>query len=211
MIVYKIENKINGDIYIGQTRNSVSGRISVHLRSNFRVGNALRKYGIQSFEISVIDSADSAKVLNEKECYWIKKYNCKNPNGYNMTDGGEGTDGPNTEEWKLKLRKPHGPMSEENKEIHRRAANRPEVLEHNRKINTGRILSEEHKQSIGRGLLGRVVTEETKQKIRMTKIGERNPMYGRRHSDETKKKIKMGNIGKHGRPTPNEDDTLPGG
>jgi hypothetical protein len=45
----------------------------------------------------------------------------------------------------------------------------------------------------------------------MTKIGERNPMYGRRHSDETKKKIKMGNIGKHGRPTPNEDDTLPGG
>ena len=26
---------------------------------------------------------------NEKERYWIKKLNCKVPNGYNLTDGGE--------------------------------------------------------------------------------------------------------------------------
>lgn len=93
MNIYKIQNKINGKIYIGQTRKSLNERISGHLISNSYIGRALRKYGLQCFDISIIDMADTKEWLNDKEMEYIAFYDCKHPNGYNLTDGGEGTIG----------------------------------------------------------------------------------------------------------------------
>lgn len=91
MIIYKIVNNINGKIYVGQTINKLGYRISCHCRLNKSpIQQALNKYGLRSFTISIIDTAASRKILDEKECYWIKQLNCKAPNGYNLTDGGEG-------------------------------------------------------------------------------------------------------------------------
>jgi len=94
MIIYKAENKVNGKVYIGQTIKNIDKRISEHLKSEYSCGivfrNALKKYGIQSFEISIIDKGESREELNEKEKYWIKFYNCKVPDGYNLTNGGNG-------------------------------------------------------------------------------------------------------------------------
>ena len=90
MVIYKIINNINGKTYIGQTVRSLSQRVADHLVSKSYIGNSLRKYGIESFSITVIDHADTREVLNEKERHWIKILNCKHPNGYNLTYGGEG-------------------------------------------------------------------------------------------------------------------------
>jgi group I intron endonuclease len=90
MIIYKIRNKINGKIYIGQTIRFLNSRIAEHMEAKTHIGFALRKYGIESFEIKVIGIAGLKEVANEKEKYWIKELNCKHPNGYNLTDGGEG-------------------------------------------------------------------------------------------------------------------------
>ena len=103
MIIYKIQNKINGKIYIGQTKNSVTHRVRTHCHRNSYIGHALRKYGIESFEISVIDSAKDRKILSEKEMYWIQFYDSKDPNGYNLTSGGDGLFEP-SEETRLKMR-----------------------------------------------------------------------------------------------------------
>lgn len=93
MIIYKIENKINGKIYIGQTIQKLSRRISSHIfpsKENVSViDRAIKKYGIDNFVISQIDHADSIDELNEKEIYWIKYYNCIAPNGYNIEKGGK--------------------------------------------------------------------------------------------------------------------------
>ena len=92
MIIYKVTNKINGKIYIGQTTRPLNQRMSEHL-ANGRTSyfdRALRKYGIQSFDVDVIDNAETKEELNEKEKYYIEFFNCKVPNGYNLTDGGEG-------------------------------------------------------------------------------------------------------------------------
>jgi group I intron endonuclease len=98
MIIYKIANNINGKIYVGQTIKSLDHRICCHLRLNKTpVQKALNKYGIQSFIISIIDTAESKEVLDEKERYWIKFLNSKFPNGYNLTDGGEGIKNPSAE------------------------------------------------------------------------------------------------------------------
>ena len=94
MIVYLAVNKINRKYYVGITNKPLECRISNHLCSmSGAFPKALRKYGVQAFEFSIIDIADSREILLEKEMYWIKFYNSKVPNGYNMTDGGEGTTG----------------------------------------------------------------------------------------------------------------------
>lgn len=90
MFIYLITNKITGKQYVGLTTKDVDRRISEHIIGKTYIGRALRKYGIQSFNISVIDSAITIDVLYEKEKYWIKYYECKSPSGYNLTDGGEG-------------------------------------------------------------------------------------------------------------------------
>ena len=93
MIIYKIVNKFNGKIYVGQTRRTLEERISEHKRKSRRVSyidRAIKKHGIESFEISIIEECSTIEELNEREKFWIKELNCKIPNGYNMTDGGLG-------------------------------------------------------------------------------------------------------------------------
>lgn len=46
---------------------------------------AVRKYGKENFIIEQIDSATTQEELDEKEIYWIKKYDAIN-NGYNSKD-----------------------------------------------------------------------------------------------------------------------------
>lgn len=66
MVIYKIENKINGKIYIGLTKKQLSRRIASHIGNPAsHLGKALRKYGIESFSIGVIDHADSFDMRRE--------------------------------------------------------------------------------------------------------------------------------------------------
>lgn len=90
-IIYKIENKINHKIYIGQTRFTLERRIKEHFKTykNLHIDNALRKYGLDNFDISILEEVDNSR-LSEREIYWIAHFNCVSPNGYNNTFGGEG-------------------------------------------------------------------------------------------------------------------------
>ena len=97
--IYKIQFP-NGKHYIGLTTTSLEQRKKEHeyaaKKGDTRcVYNALRKYGIDTFEIVEIDTADTIEELYEKEITYIKEYNSyyKNKNGYNMTLGGEGVNG----------------------------------------------------------------------------------------------------------------------
>lgn len=107
--IYKIVNRVNGMIYIGQTRNSINTRFIHHKSSAKRqktyLYNAMNKYGVENFTIEQIDTASSIDELNEKEIYWIKKLNTKKPNGYNMVNGGNSVSGlHHTEETKRLLK-----------------------------------------------------------------------------------------------------------
>lgn len=94
-IIYKAVNTANQKIYIGQTTRSLEERKYYH---NYRALNepeittthfinAIRKYGINNFEWSIIDSAQNKDELNKKEIHWINYYDSVN-NGYNMQNGG---------------------------------------------------------------------------------------------------------------------------
>jgi len=98
--IYKIKFP-NGKNYIGLTTTSLEQRKKEHKRSAKKgdikcLYNALRKYEmIDTFELIEIDRANTLEELCEMEKKYIIEYNSyyKNKNGYNMTYGGEGTNG----------------------------------------------------------------------------------------------------------------------
>ena len=100
--IYKITNKINNKIYIGQTikerptdRFSQHRYAARHLESDSGISylhRAMNVDGVDNFSFEIIEQVDN-DLLNEREKYWIKYYNCQVPNGYNLTEGGEGTSG----------------------------------------------------------------------------------------------------------------------
>lgn len=99
--IYKIVNDINNKVYIGQTIQNPGKRLQGHINDAFTIdyskmdykynhkfARALRKYGIEHFKIIVIEECNINN-LNEKEIYYIDKYNSFK-DGYNTTLGGDG-------------------------------------------------------------------------------------------------------------------------
>jgi group I intron endonuclease len=90
-IVYKITNKFNNKIYIGQTTRSLNSRISKYKKglTNPYFSNSIKKYGWDSFEIEVIDTANNIDELNFKEIKYILEYKSTDSEyGYNIESGG---------------------------------------------------------------------------------------------------------------------------
>ena len=116
MIIYKVTNKINNKIYIGQTIRTLEERIKEHTRKrNSSLYKAFNKYGIENFEIEIIDKCDTTEELNKKEIYWIKYYDCLVPKGYNLCEGGGQTNGyQHREESKIKMSNNRGRYYGEN-------------------------------------------------------------------------------------------------
>lgn len=92
--IYKITNQINGKIYIGQSID-IQQRWKQHkqqvkgIRSNNKLYQAMREYGIENFLFEIIEQCEfSQQELDERQRYWIKYYNSYE-NGYNSTRGGQ--------------------------------------------------------------------------------------------------------------------------
>lgn len=98
-IIYMYESP-SGKYYIGQTTRPKS-RKNEHASMSYNNSElpfhrAIRKYGFKNLKYSVLctitcNSLENLKdILNNLEKYYIVQYNCKVPNGYNVSDGGEG-------------------------------------------------------------------------------------------------------------------------
>ena len=110
LIIYKVTNKVNGKIYVGQTINELSHRRRQHENSykyestkNGVFARAMKKYGKENFTWEVIDSASSIGELNEKEIYWIKELNTLVDNGMGYNSNKGGLNGEHSETTKRKI------------------------------------------------------------------------------------------------------------
>lgn len=209
-VIYKITNKVNGKIYIGQTVREIQARWRVHKHCAKRghggaIYNAMRKYGISNFEISVVCSANSVEELNQLEKLCVAEYNSLAPNGYNLRTGGDRYE--YTDESRKKMSESHkGKPNGRKKGVDFLS---PEAREKARQKSIGRIpwnfgkhmpeeyckkLSESRKGQVGH-FKGKRLSEEHIQKLRDA-WKRRKPV-----SDETKKKLstvlKGKNLGKH--------------
>jgi len=191
MKVYCIENKINGKKYVGVTRGEINGRFKQHKKltrskNKCHLHNAMLKDGIDNFIVYEIDNANNKEELFEKEKHWIKTLDTKN-NGYNETDGGEGSWGwkPTEEQRKnnserMKQYYLNNPKSKEHlSKINKKKWNNLSEVERNEKI------EQFNKNKIGnKNAKGKTwsLSKKTKEKISAAKKGYKM-------SDETKKKL----------------------
>lgn len=94
--IYMITNIKNNKKYIGQSIN-IEKRVKEHFWKaskpkekcyNSIFHKAIRKYSKESFSVQILEEC-LAEELDEKERYYIKKYNTQQPNGYNILSGGQ--------------------------------------------------------------------------------------------------------------------------
>lgn len=100
--IYKITDKRNKKVYIGRAIDLNNRKWkhfcylhpekysekSVKNELNMDIHKAMLESGKEEdFEFEIIEECDE-KILNEREQYYIEKFNSLKPNGYNMTKGG---------------------------------------------------------------------------------------------------------------------------
>jgi len=106
--IYLITNINNNMLYVGQTRTHRKNknkyrafgslcRFKDHISEAINntkmnqckyLNNAIRKFGADKFKIEILEMCNIEE-LNNKEQYYIKKYNTLYPYGYNLTIGGK--------------------------------------------------------------------------------------------------------------------------
>lgn len=94
-IIYIIKNKLNDKVYIGQTTTDIKTRFNQHCKNstlksrNYKLYNAIKKYGKENFYIEILEQNIDINKLDEREICYIEKHNSY-LKGYNSTKGGDG-------------------------------------------------------------------------------------------------------------------------
>jgi len=182
--IYLITNTINNKVYIGQTKLTLEQRFKEHQRPSKKmsVSKAIQKYGRENFIIELLEECDVHN-LDERETFYIKKYNSYEE-GYNNTIGGGSQYISHTPEVKQKLS-----ISAKGKLVgEKNPAKRPEVREKISQAQKKRVESGKWKSPTEGGH-----TPEALEKMRKNqpdRSGKNNSRYGVKMSEETKQKIR---------------------
>lgn len=178
--VYKIENKINGHLYIGQSF-CIERRFLEHkselkrnIHHNERLQNAWNLYGENAFSFAIIKECKDREELNYYETYFVENYKKDKGRDFVYNLGRTGDAKNTSDETRKKL-------SENN------AMNNPLYRLKISLKNKGRKMSDETKEKLRQNHLGKKLSEETKRKI---SLNSAKSMLGKHHTEEARKKMK---------------------
>jgi len=169
-VIYKIKNKINNKLYIGQTIRSINEKILEYKNGlgNDYINNAFNKYGWDNFEFTIIDTAKTIQELNNKEIKYISDYKSNQKEfGYNIEGGGKNIIPTKETLDKMSISHLGIKQSKEwiNKRISKAGSNDAKKYGRKKTKQDKLILS----KNSSKYWLGKNHTEETKQKISKTK------------------------------------------
>ena len=165
--IYKITCLINHKIYIGSSFN-IKARIKKHFKQlqenkhiNPHLQSSFNLYKKENFKWEIVELC-SVDELIEREQFWMDLTNCYDRNiGFNNC---------------IKSDRPLGyKHTEENKKI-------MSILK------KGKKLKPEHILKIKKSNTGKKRTKDQKEKMSKIKMGDKNPMYGKKETDEHKKR-----------------------
>lgn len=168
----------NKKVYIGITKMNIKNR---WLNGNGyktcrKLNFAIKKYGWNNIEHKILYENLTKEEAEQKEIELIKEYNSTNDFfGYNIENGGN-HQGKMSEETKQKLSVIMKGRNVGDKNgmygKHHSLETRQKISKNNPKYMLGKNLSENAKKMISLANKGRIVTQETKDKIKKTKINK---------------------------------------
>ena len=89
-VIYLIIDGTNDGEYVGQTTRSVEIRFKEHLNADSYIGNVIKAHDENNFTTAILKECANQDELNYWERWFIKWRDTMHPNGYNLTEGGEG-------------------------------------------------------------------------------------------------------------------------
>ena len=190
--VYKTTNVLDNKVYIGQKLGNEFN--SNYTGSGLHIKRAVKKYGKIHFKVELIAYASVKKALDNLEKFYIAEMRrlLSDQNVYNISDGGAG-------ERRCGVKNPfygkhHSPETKKRWSSIRRGRKLSDLAaKHIEEMNVARIgksLSAEHKAKLS-------IVKSGINNAMYGKVGDKNPMYGRKHSKETKEKIRIRALGRH--------------
>ena len=191
MGIYRIQNMITTDVYVGSAVN-IKARWACHKSAllknkhwNIHLQRSFNKYGISNFLIDILEIVSNKENLIQREQYWYDQFKAE---GYMLYNTNNFVDNPmrgktHTEEVKQRISLLNT-GKRRTEEWKRSQKGRPTW----NKGKTG-IFTEDTRNRISKSLTGKKATDETRAKLSMMRRGKGNSFYGRKHSEESKKKM----------------------
>lgn len=178
--------------YIGITQKSVKKRWGVDGKGYYGqlFYRAIKKYGWNNIKhIILLENLDKEEAY-ECEKYLIAKYYTTDPKyGYNISYGG---DAGQTGLVRNEIQKKHISDAHKGLPLTQGQLDNLKLIHQN---NTGKHLSDEHKQKISEVLKGKKRSEESRKRISEAKKGHIPWNKGKPMSEETKEKLRQANLG----------------
>jgi group I intron endonuclease len=178
MVIYLITNRTSGKVYVGKTVSGLRRRWASHCSaarhgSNQYIHRAIRKHGIDAFDIQEVASGTTIRDLHDLERAWIIALRSRDQRfGYNQSAGGEAGAGGiiHTPEVRRKIAaslrgQKRKPLSDDTRQkirnslLGRKCS--PETIQKHRAWRA----SAETRQKMSSSALGRVFSEEHRKRI----------------------------------------------
>ena len=173
-ILYMHRNKINGKVYIGQTKKKPEYRWNhgEGYKTCSYFYSAIQKYGWDNFEHIILKEHLTLEEANKNEILFIQLYDSTNPDkGYNILLGG--SNAPRTEKQK-----------EQQSIFMKDRWKNNDYRQYYSNMMIAKWKDKNYRKKIISSISG-----EKSHFFGSDKKGINNPMYGKHHSEESKKKI----------------------
>lgn len=204
--IYLITDTTNGMKYAGKHHYHIEGELDQNYHGSGVIIKNIYKKRPETLKEEYIKTCYSEEEMNSDEQYYIKFYDTLWPNGYNLTEGGDGV---------IPCEETRKKISDSNKGKHHSEESKKKMSQSRsgeKHHLFGKHRSEETKQKISESLKGQIsprkdvkLSEETKKKLSESHkgllSGEKHPMFGKHHSEESKRKMSES---KKGKPTHNK-------
>lgn len=87
--LYQVTNKVNGKIYIG-VHQSRTDKVDRYLGSGTVIREAIKKYGRENFEKTILETFDTAEAMFAREAEIVNEEFIARKDTYNIKLGGKG-------------------------------------------------------------------------------------------------------------------------
>lgn len=195
--IYQIKNKINNKIYIG--KHITDNPNDDYMGSGVRIQRAIKKYGIENFEKTILFECSSKEEMDNKEAEIVNEEFLKRDDVYNLKLGGEGGwDYLNSSKsgYGAGTEKRHNAAmlavkntdklvkSNNTKKMWEKVKANQQQFEQYKK-NISAAVKQFHKDNPGihagknNPMYGKTFSDETKKHLSEIKIGDKNPMHGK--------------------------------